>query len=139
MTSTPLTTASAGREQLIACEASIEANLQQASKGFLEVRSALAEIQRDRLYRERGYDTFEAYCQKRWNLTRRHAYRLVDADAFVAETAGGPGHALDEIIYKVRRYAARRDPADLVKIAAWAYLVWRFDHPDTRHPGGGGR
>ena len=58
---------------------------------------------------------------------------------FVAETAGGPGHALGEIIYKARRYAARRDPADLVKIAAWAYLVWRFDHPDTRHPGGGGR
>ena len=58
---------------------------------------------------------------------------------FVAETAGGPGHPLGEIIHKVRRYAARRDPADLVKIAAWAYLVWRFDRPDTRHPGSEGR
>ena len=48
---------------------------------------------------------------------------------FVAETAGGPGHALGEIIYKVRRYAARRDPDDLAKIAAWAFLVWRFDRP----------
>ena len=52
--------------------------------------------------------------------------------AFVAETAGGPGHALGEIIYKVRRYAARRDPEDLLKIAAWAFLVWRFDRPDAR-------
>ena len=49
--------------------------------------------------------------------------------AFVAETAGGPGHALGEIIYKTRRYAARRDSEDLVKIAAWAYLVWCFDRP----------
>ena len=47
--------------------------------------------------------------------------------AFVAETVGGPGHALGEIVYKVRRYAARGNPDDLLKIAAWAYLVWRFD------------
>ena len=51
---------------------------------------------------------------------------------FVSETAGGPGHALGEIVYKVRRYAARRDPEDLVKVAAWAYLVWRFDRADAR-------
>lgn len=54
--------------------------------------------------------------------------------AFVSETAGGPGHALGEIIYKVRRYAARRNPEDLLKIAAWAYLVWRFDRPDAGSP-----
>ncbi len=54
--------------------------------------------------------------------------------AFVAETARGPGHALGEIIYKVRRYAARRNPEDLVKVAAWAYLVWCFDRPDARPP-----
>ncbi len=56
--------------------------------------------------------------------------------AFVAETAGGPGHALGEIIYKVRRYAARRNPDDLLKVAAWAFLVWRFDRPDARALGG---
>ncbi len=54
--------------------------------------------------------------------------------AFVAETAGGPGHALGEIIYKVRRYAARRNPEDLVKVAAWAYLVWCFDRPGAGSP-----
>ena len=52
----------------------------------------------------------------------------------MAETAGGPGHALGEIIYKVRRYAARRNAEDLVKIVAWAYLVWRFDRPDAGSP-----
>ena len=58
---------------------------------------------------------------------------LTDANPlyeFVAETAGGPGHALGEIIYKVRRYSARRDPEDLLKVAAWAYLVWRLDRPE---------
>ena len=58
---------------------------------------------------------------------------------FVAETAGGPGHALGELIYKVRRYAARRDPEDLVKIAAGAYLVWCFDRTESdRRPRGQG-
>ncbi len=52
---------------------------------------------------------------------------------FVAETAGGPGHALGEIIYKVRRYAARGNPEDLAKIAAWAFLVWCFDRPGGAH------
>ena len=50
----------------------------------------------------------------------------------VTEIAGGPCHALGEIIYKVRRYAARRNPEDLVKVAAWAYLIWQFDRPDAR-------
>lgn len=37
---------------------------------------------------------------------------------------------------KVRRYAARRDLEDLLKVAAWAYLVWRFDRPDAGSPDG---
>jgi len=54
--------------------------------------------------------------------------------ACVAETAGGPGHALGKIINKVRRYAARGNREDLVKVAAWAYLVWCFDRPDAGSP-----
>jgi hypothetical protein len=44
---------------------------------------------------------------------------------FVQSVAGGPGHALGEITYKATRYAAKGDPVDVVKIAAWAFLVWR--------------
>lgn len=40
-------------------------------------------------------------------------------------------HALGEIIYKAVRYHHKRDPEDLVKIAAWAELVWR-EHVDRR-------
>ncbi len=48
--------------------------------------------------------------------------------ALVSDMAGGPGHACGEIAYKTIRYAKRRDPNDLLKIAAWSYLIWRFDH-----------
>lgn len=47
---------------------------------------------------------------------------------FVQEMAG-PGHALGEIVYKARRYGAKRNPEDLLKIAAWAFLLWK--HHDT--------
>jgi len=43
---------------------------------------------------------------------------------FVQEMAG-PGHALGEIVYKARRYGAKRNPEDLLKIAAWAFLLWK--------------
>lgn len=33
-------------------------------------------------------------------------------------------HPLGEIIYKAVRYARKHDPEDLVKIAAWAKLLW---------------
>lgn len=44
---------------------------------------------------------------------------------FVTSFAGA-GHALGEIVYKARRFASKRDPEDLVKIAAWAFLAWRY-------------
>lgn len=37
---------------------------------------------------------------------------------------GGDAHALGEIIYKAVRYSAKHDLEDVLKIAAWAFLVW---------------
>jgi len=42
--------------------------------------------------------------------------------AFVQDIAGD-GHALGEIIYKAKRYAAKGNPEDVLKIAAWAFLI----------------
>jgi len=39
----------------------------------------------------------------------------------------GPGHAIGEIIYKAVRYLRKKDKRDIIKVAAWAYLVWRYD------------
>ena len=44
---------------------------------------------------------------------------------FVSGVAQGPGHALGEIVYKAVRYGRKRNPEDVLKIAAWAFLVWR--------------
>lgn len=44
---------------------------------------------------------------------------------FVQDTIGSDGHALGEIVYKVKRYAALGNPEDILKVAAWAFLVWK--------------
>jgi len=36
-----------------------------------------------------------------------------------------PGHAQGEIVYKLVRGLEKKDPEDLVKVAAWAYLIWK--------------
>jgi hypothetical protein len=43
---------------------------------------------------------------------------------------GGHGHALGEIVMKAVRYAERGEKTDLLKMAAWAYLIWQ--HHDHR-------
>jgi len=45
---------------------------------FVEVGLALTEIRDKKLYR-RDYDTFQAYCQERWDFTRRRADQLIKA------------------------------------------------------------
>lgn len=48
---------------------------------------------------------------------------------FVSSLGEGPPlHALGEIVYKVKRYAALKNEEDVLKIAAWAFLVWRHQH-----------
>lgn len=62
------------KQVLSTCEGVIERGL----KSFIEVGTALQAIRDNRLYRE-SFATFEAYCQDKWNLTSRHANRLIEA------------------------------------------------------------
>ena len=39
----------------------------------------------------------------------------------------GLGHSAGEVIYKVVRYSRKKNKEDLLKAAAWLYLIWRFD------------
>jgi hypothetical protein len=41
-------------------------------------------------------------------------------------------HPLGEIIYKVVRYNWKHDPKDLIKIAAWAELVWKGYYRESK-------
>lgn len=47
---------------------------------FYEVGRALMEIRDRGLYKDvLGFETFEAYCKGRWDFSRRHAYRFIEA------------------------------------------------------------
>lgn len=68
------------RERLRELEDRIERGLLSA----VQTGRDLAEIRDRRLYRERG-ETFEEYAEQRFGITRRHAYRLIEAASFEAE------------------------------------------------------
>ena len=76
--STPLT--DCDRDELRALESVIEGGI----KSFVQVGQALLTVRDKRLYREIS-GTFEGYCQTRWQLTRRHADRLIEAAEVVGQ------------------------------------------------------
>ena len=45
---------------------------------------------------------------------------------FVREMTGSDAHALGEIVYKAKRFSAKHDIEDILKIAAWAFLIWKY-------------
>ena len=47
---------------------------------------------------------------------------------FIHEATGDHGPGIGEIIYKAIRYMRKRNPEDLLKLAAWSYLVWRHHY-----------
>jgi ribosomal protein L37AE/L43A len=67
-----LSTSEAGRL------AELETVIERGLLTFIEVGSALMEIRNSRLYRQM-YNTFEEYCQQRWDLRRSRTYQLMDA------------------------------------------------------------
>jgi len=60
----------------------LEQALEKGIENFVDAGNALSEIRDKRLYRF-GFDTFEDYCQKRWQLSRSYAYRLIEAAGVV--------------------------------------------------------
>lgn len=82
--------------------------------------------------------TFEGFCGDVHGLlngtAHAKAYNETGADGpnqlyeFVqGKIAGGTAaHALGEVVYKAVRYQAKGNPEDLLKIAAWAFLAWKY-------------
>ncbi len=60
--------------ELIECETVIQRGL----ATFIEVGSALLKIRDSRLYRA-SHGTFENYCQKRWQMSKPYATRMIQA------------------------------------------------------------
>lgn len=65
-----------------------EKTIEQGLKTFVDVGNALLAIRDKRLYRQ-DFGTFEDYCQERWGMERRHAYRLMDAAQAVENVSLG--------------------------------------------------
>jgi hypothetical protein len=92
-----------------------EETIRSGLTSFIEVGRALAEIRDSRLHRDE-YESFEAYCQDKWDLARRTAYQKIEA----AETV--------DAIQSVRNYAhlplAENHALELAKAGKDAGKVW---------------
>jgi hypothetical protein len=61
----------------------LEAIIHTNRGSFYHIGTALKQLRDDRLYRELLFDTFEAYLKKRWDMSRSHAYRLIEASRVI--------------------------------------------------------
>lgn len=57
-----------------------ESTIRNGWNTFLEVGRALSRIRQKRLYRDH-YGTFEEYCRQKWDFSKTHANRLIEAAA----------------------------------------------------------
>jgi hypothetical protein len=105
----------------------LETIIEQGIATFVEVGMALAEIRDRRLYTQQGYDTFEAYCHERWNLSRSYAHRLIDASHVASvvsrETSSllPIGNKSDEILdipneAQARELARLKDEDEIIEV-----------------------
>lgn len=82
--------------------------------------------------------TYKVFCHKiemMLGLTAKEkGYNTTGPDGenavykFIHEATGDHGHGVGEIIYKAIRYMRKRNPEDLLKLAAWSYLIWRHHY-----------
>lgn len=60
----------------------LETVISSGMRTFVEVGKALQEIRDSRLYLN-SHETFEGYCRDRWDMSRRHANRLIESTEVV--------------------------------------------------------
>ena len=93
----------------------LEATIADGRRAFLAVGEALLAVKAERLYRLRGFTTFEAYCSEKWGFTHRYANRLLAAFRFAKECAaeGKPAPANEHQARRAMDAAARTELQDL--------------------------
>lgn len=94
--------------------------IEQGVASMLDMSFALERIRDLRDYRERGFDTFESYCQEWWGLTRQHVNRVIEAGRIVRELEPR-GSIAPTNEKQVRPLKALDDPED--RAAAWSDAV----------------
>ena len=99
-----------------------EAVIERGIQTFYEVGIALADIRDRKLYRAE-HGTFEDYCQQRWQMSKAHAYRMIDA-AEVVSPIGDSGLPLPANEGQARELG--RVP-EAERATVWAETVERTD------------
>jgi hypothetical protein len=96
--------------------AALEKKVSRGLKTYIEVGRALLEIRDARLYRGQ-HGTFEEYCRVRWDLSARHARRVIDA-AHVANVLG-PNGPIPTNEAQARELVPLKEKPDALR-AAWS-------------------
>jgi hypothetical protein len=78
-----------------------------------------------------GYGTFEAYCQQRWQMSRAHAYRMIEA-AEVVSPIGDTDLPLPANEGQARELARVPEPD---RAEVWAATVERTEGKPTAAAG----
>lgn len=73
----------------------LEGLIQTGLATFVDVGLALEGIRDRRLYKERGFSSFEAYTLARWGFGRRHAYYQIRAAEFVRTLTAGDDESVN--------------------------------------------
>jgi hypothetical protein len=94
-------------------------------RGLMEVGVALIAVRQRRLYLQAGHDTFESYCEKRWDIGRQQAQKMCDAaqvyHAIAADSAKSP---IGDIAENVGNEAQARELAPLLGEPDELKAVW---------------
>jgi hypothetical protein len=57
----------------------LETIIETERRCFYKIGKALKEVRDERLYRQLLFDSFESYLKQRWDISRSHGYRLIEA------------------------------------------------------------
>jgi hypothetical protein len=88
---------------------------------FIDVGLALTEIRDSRLYRE-THKSFDTYLTERWDIERRHAYRLIEAAKVAENVAHGPQIPTSERVVRPLTSLPEKQQAE-----AWETAVQRAE------------
>jgi hypothetical protein len=108
------------QELLGQLEAKVESAVMEFAQALFRIKSHKGGV----LWRSQGYESFEDYCQSRFDFKRQHAYRLAAAGEFVSNLDTAVPRPLWEsqvrpIINKIKDPAQRRE--------CWAELTARVE------------
>lgn len=103
-----------------------EAVIERGIKTFYEVGTALADIRDRKLYRA-DYGTFEEYAEKRWQMSRRRAYQMIEAAGVVHNFSHSE---IDVPTTESQARELSRIP-EPERVAVWAETVERTDGKPT--------